>query len=229
MKKRLIASVLAVTMSVMGITSAQAALIDRGGGMIYDDVLNITWLKDANYAATQFSESGGVVGDVDGRMSWADANAWAENLVFGGFDDWRLPTALNSDGSGPCLGFNCTGAELGYMFYTNMGATAGTSILGGSNAANLSLFSNLQSFIYWSGTGNEPDPSRAWVFVVSNGNQNPFGKNGEYHGWAVRAGDVGPPVPVPESGAEWLLLCGLGGLAAQARRRLGAVSTNPTK
>lgn len=29
--------------------SAQAALYDRGGGLVYDDVLNVTWLQDANY------------------------------------------------------------------------------------------------------------------------------------------------------------------------------------
>jgi hypothetical protein len=28
-----------------------AALIDRGGGLIYDTDLNITWLQDARYAA----------------------------------------------------------------------------------------------------------------------------------------------------------------------------------
>ena len=29
---------------------AQATLINRGGGLIYDNVLNITWLQNANYA-----------------------------------------------------------------------------------------------------------------------------------------------------------------------------------
>ena len=32
--------------------SAHAVLVDRGGGMLYDTVLNITWLQDANYAKT---------------------------------------------------------------------------------------------------------------------------------------------------------------------------------
>ena len=42
---------------------AQAALFDRGGGLIYDDVLKITWLSDANYAKTNNYDS-------DGRMNW---------------------------------------------------------------------------------------------------------------------------------------------------------------
>lgn len=31
--------------------AGQAALIDRGGGLVYDTDLNITWLADANYGA----------------------------------------------------------------------------------------------------------------------------------------------------------------------------------
>ena len=32
--------------------TAQAALVDRGNGLLYDNVLNLTWLQDANYAKT---------------------------------------------------------------------------------------------------------------------------------------------------------------------------------
>ena len=69
----------------MAAGQAQAALENRGGGMIYDTVNNITWLADMNYAKTSGFDS-------DGLMTWTDAKAWAENLSFGGFDDWRLPT-----------------------------------------------------------------------------------------------------------------------------------------
>ena len=31
--------------------AAQATLIDRGGGLIYDSVLNVTWLQNANLAS----------------------------------------------------------------------------------------------------------------------------------------------------------------------------------
>ena len=40
-----------ISMSVLPFT-ANAALYDRGNGLIYDDVLDITWLQDANYAKT---------------------------------------------------------------------------------------------------------------------------------------------------------------------------------
>jgi hypothetical protein len=50
------AAALAVLLAASMPTSA--AMVDRGGGMIYDDVLNVTWLQDANFAATQWTNSG---------------------------------------------------------------------------------------------------------------------------------------------------------------------------
>jgi hypothetical protein len=121
--------------------AAQATLIDRGGGLIYDDVLNITWLQNANYAKTQYDNSGGSLGDADGRMKWATANAWAAGLSYYDsvrgvtYDDWRLPTMVDTDApgvqctnSGTDCGFNVqtyaagtTYSEMAYMYYVNLG------------------------------------------------------------------------------------------------------------
>ena len=54
---------------------ANAALFDRGGGLIYDDVLNVTWLQDANYAQTSGY-------DADGGMTWGNAVAWVSDLSY---------------------------------------------------------------------------------------------------------------------------------------------------
>ena len=51
---------------------ANAALIDRGGGLIYDTDRDITWLQDANYAQTSGY-------DGDGLMNWSAATAWADS------------------------------------------------------------------------------------------------------------------------------------------------------
>lgn len=75
---------------ILASNAARATLIDRGGGMIYDTDLNITWLADANYAKTSGY-------DADGLMTWAAANAWAQNLTYGGYTDWRLPKTLEPD------------------------------------------------------------------------------------------------------------------------------------
>jgi hypothetical protein len=54
--------------------TAQAALIPRGNGMVYDDVMHVTWLQDANYAVTTGFAPGGY-------MIWSTANDWAQNNV----------------------------------------------------------------------------------------------------------------------------------------------------
>ena len=86
--------------------SAKAALQDKGGGLIYDDDLGITWMQYANYA--------------DGTMTWDEAVAWADNLVFQGYDDWRLPYTDTL-----CFGKDCTGSDMGHLYYTE-GITSDT-------------------------------------------------------------------------------------------------------
>ena len=56
--------------------------------MLYDDILNVTWLSNANYAKTSGY-------DADGRMTLNDAKNWASNLSYGGYNDWRLPNSTS--------------------------------------------------------------------------------------------------------------------------------------
>jgi hypothetical protein len=50
MKKPILALGLMVSLLLAGI--AQATLFDRGNGLIYDNVLNITWTQNANLCVT---------------------------------------------------------------------------------------------------------------------------------------------------------------------------------
>jgi hypothetical protein len=93
MNNRLLAAFFVGILALALSASARATLFDRGGGMIYDDVLNITWLQDANYALTSGYPSW------NGRMQFDAANAWAAQLVYGGYADWRLPTVAPVHGS----------------------------------------------------------------------------------------------------------------------------------
>jgi hypothetical protein len=111
--------------------TAQATLVSRGGGMVYDTDLNVTWMSDANLFAAQLAadptliatiiaavptvSNGGfthtltatdfsstTVGSSAGLMTWWGAVAYAQTVNFGGFSDWRLPDTLQPDAS-------CTG------------------------------------------------------------------------------------------------------------------------
>jgi hypothetical protein len=98
---------MALLVLVGGLVSgaAQAALHDRGGGLVYDDVLNVTWLADANYAGTTraasyryteqvYDDYGNYLGTfdymvTDGRMRWSQAIVWADmtcSQLFGPFE-----------------------------------------------------------------------------------------------------------------------------------------------
>lgn len=81
--KNIVSTSMLVSLLSCSVT-ASATLIDRGHGMIYDSNQNLTWLQDTNYAKTSGY-------DDDGLMGWDDAMAWASNLTYGGYDDWRLP------------------------------------------------------------------------------------------------------------------------------------------
>ena len=200
--------------------SANAALYDRGNGLIYDDVLDITWLQDANYAQTSGYDS-------DGKMSWYEANTWATQLSYGGYQDWRLPSV----GYPRHHGTNVTTSELGHMFYNNLGSpsfmSGNLSFTDSSTGGGIKSFVNVQSSAYWF---KEDYPSGApsyefayayrdyaWRFTLSMGDQTAIRKTVGIHGWAVRDGDVNA-VPIPA--AAWLFGSALLGLAGVKRRKI---------
>jgi len=189
-------------------TATPAALIDNGGGLIYDDVLNITWSQPDTF------------------RNWDEANTWASALTLGGANDWRLPYNSVAAGVGPSTSFidcntatelACRDNELGYMFYYNLGGTE-VNVVANPNPdpaiLDLSLFPMLVSDIYWSGTEFSTDKARGFDFYT--GLQGYSDKVFNRFSWAVHPGSVGA-VPLPA--AAWLFGSGLLGLVGVARRK----------
>ena len=140
--------------------SAHAAFIDLGGGMIYDDVLDITWLADANYAQTSGY-------DLDGLMTWEQANTWTTNLIYGGIAGWRLPTF---DDSNPRPTSATSLNEIGSLLSALTNGQFNLS-LPGYSPEDILPFYNLPHLInsanrevYW--TGLVTTPGNAWEYYM---------------------------------------------------------------
>ncbi len=167
---------------------AGATLFDRGNGLIYDDALDVTWLQDANLGAGSAFDDGD--SDSDGRMTWASALAWAGDLVFGGFDDWRIPSMdVNDDDTViNCHSLQselvCRDNEPGYMFGQNLDFMP----------ANQNIFRNIQidGIDYWSTTLLASNMSQVWTQNVG-GEFNTVDQRSTQYAWAIRDGDVALP------------------------------------
>jgi hypothetical protein len=227
---------IAVVLLALTAGTSQAALIDRGGGLIYDDVLNITWLQDANYAKTSGYNT-------DGWMTWGEAISWVANLEYYDsvrgvtYDDWRLPKINLSSGVGfnypiytydgsSLQGWNfsapgtvhegSTLSELAHLFYNDLNNIAFFNFDGSNNpnwlwnVFNNGPFINLQYHYYTidkSYHNNIPGIGTSWGFGFVSGDQVEMG--GLTAQWAVRNGDVAPtddPSPIPEPSILTLLL-----------------------
>lgn len=195
--------------------SANAMLIDRGGGFIYDTDQNITWTQDANLNG---------LGIWSTQMSWVAGLSLFDSVRNVTWSDWRLPTTSQPDascgtqtdpGGGFPLqgsGYGCTGSEMGHLFNVD-----------GINSTTAGPFTNVAANFYWSSTAYAPSniiEQRKWAqhFGQSTGFQaaNTTHLGNQAHAWAVRDGDVGP-VPIPA--AVWLFGSALGLLGWIRRKK----------
>lgn len=216
--------------------AAQASLIGvlptTNGGTdyqaYYDTRTDLTWLANA---------------DVNGRMDWSTANAWAPGFTVTGYvggsqinvSGWTLPSVVDTGASG--CNFAYSGTDCGYNVQTTSGTTvysamaslyfdtlgnlayydtSGNGPQTGWGLTNTGPFSNVQPYYYWSRT--EYVGGFAWSFTFNAGYQNVINETYGLYAWPVHSGNVGAST-VPEPDALGLVGIGLFGVALSRRRR----------
>jgi hypothetical protein len=114
-------------------------------------------------------------------------------------------------------GFNCSGSEMGHLFYADLGGSAGSDKRGTQSVGDVTFF-NIQAN-YISGT-RVVGANAAGDFLFLNGWQSDTLLSFPNFAWAIRDGDVSQLAPIPEPETYAMMLAGLGllGLVAQGRK-----------
>lgn len=175
--------------------TANSALIDNGNGLIYDTDLNITWYDNPNYDTHMF----------------ADYVTWANNLVVGNAENWRLPTT-----GGQHSGYTNEG-EMGHLYYDELNNTPNSFV-------NAGPFQHLNAEYLGFYTSTYGENGNVHYYDLGSGSQS-LAWTGNWYFWihaiAVHDGNIGGGSPVPVPTTLLLLATGLTGLAAIGRRKDG--------
>jgi len=201
----------------------------------YYDRRGLTWLADARYGiGSSFDTADG--GAADGRMTFANARAWAASLSFGAPNaaaGWQLPggftnpLACNSAICGPDNAAHNLG-QMYYQFLGNLSSINGNLV--STNLLNTGPFLGLDdSSGYWSNmVESNSEGFKAFAFALYNGYTTSLFTYTELHAWAVHGGDVGNAVTaVPEPASVSMLLGGLFGLGFAIRLQRRPTALRP--
>jgi len=168
---------------------AEAALVDRGGGLVYDAQANLTWL-----AAPAL---------LPGPMNWLDAATFASNFVHAGGANWLLPdTPFFDSGCALGVGLGCVDSDMGRLFHQQLGGHAGESVFDstGDSAdeiAAVAMMPALADAWFWSWQIGDDGANSAFAFSFGSGNTALLDTALNARVLVVHAGDIGADLVAP--------------------------------
>lgn len=162
----------ASTSSLLAAPAADAALIPSADGLtVYDTTLRVTWLANANLAATQKFGTSNI--NPDGSMNFSTALQWVEalNAMNGGagylgHNNWTMPrtpvldSTCRANGPNGDFGFNCTHSAMGSLYNVSLALNYPDSAVSIPDYI-VGPFTDFQPYLYWSATAN-PDSSKGY-------------------------------------------------------------------
>jgi hypothetical protein len=161
--------------------SVEADLIPSADGLtVHDTVLHVTWLANANLAATTANRFGLAKITPNGSMDYATALQWVADLNsmnggagYLGHNNWQLPatpaidaTCGSTGPNGDSFGTGCMNSAMGSLFFRSLNlVNPGTAVPIPNDATG--PFNNLQPYLYWSDTSNA-DLSKGYLTFSFN-------------------------------------------------------------
>jgi hypothetical protein len=192
---------------IFGMTSfVGATLTDNLDGTVTDD-------DRGNGSALMWLQSPGP------DLNFSDAVTWADSLVFAGYDNWRLPSALDFTTGLPDETWESLNNEFGNLYGSELGNPA--------NESEIRPLTGYYDIWYWTGTVDPDSSGDAYAFFwsydglwlnQSSADRADMTTSSILHVTAVR--DIGAaPVPqVPEPATILLVGAGLVGVGFLRKR-----------
>lgn len=168
--------------------NGQGLQVNPGGQTVYDPVSDVTWLANANLAASdafglppcQGPATPSICVNLDGALNLESANQFIANMNsdhgtgYLAQKNWQLPPVDPG-----CSGWDCGSARnpMGELFYGQFGLSRGMSAVTTPDTA-VGPFHNVQPYLYWScQAASIQDPCQAagpvtnqeWSFSFGNG------------------------------------------------------------
>jgi hypothetical protein len=170
--KRIAITVVCLVSNVVALPVAVAEpgsrLIPSPGGLtVYDTVLKVNWLANANLPSAAKGKLGVENINPAGSMDYSTALRWVAALNglnggvgYLGHGDWQLPATPHSDdtcsATGPepyknSFGFGCMKSAMGHLYYASLGLHHPDTAVPARNDS-VGPFRNFQPYLYWSDT-----------------------------------------------------------------------------